>query len=1005
MQTKEKNFEQDIETYLLNEGGYIKGNQSTYDKKRAIDMPVLLQFIQATQPKVWQRYVNLYGDKSSDQLYKVFQSDVAQYGLVHVLRNGIKDRGVAIKFCYFKPSSNLNQDLVDRYNANILQCTRQFAYSTDNHNTIDIVLSVNGIPVVALELKNQLTGQSVDNGKRQWMYDRDPKELIFNFNTRILAYFAVDLYEVAMATQLRGKETRFLPFNQGSNGAGNIGDGGNPENPDGYATSYLWERVLNREMLLSLLQRYISKITEEKIVLLKGKKEKKKKTYLIFPRYHQLDVVEKLVADTRATTEGKNYLLQHSAGSGKSNSIAWLCYRLASLHNDQDREMFQTVFVVTDRRVLNQQLQATILGFEHLEGQIETITDKDNSTKLKDAINDKKRIIITTLHRFPIIYKELDEHIGKNFAIIVDEAHSSQSGKSAEKLKAALADTDEALKEMAEIEEKTEDEIKDEMDLMTETLLTQGRHKNLYFYAFTATPKPKTLETFGTKTTRGYDAFHHYSMRQAIDEGFILDVLQFYTTMGTSYEIAKTVSDNPEYEEPPATRAVKAYHDNHDHTVNMIVEVMVEKFREITLHKIGGQAKAMVVSPSRAHAVRFYFAMKEYCQKNGYNEVKPLVAFSGSVKYNGTEYTETQINSADGLKISESQLPLFFASEMFNMLIVADKYQTGFDEPLLHTMFVNKKLKGVKAVQTLSRLNRSHEGKNDTYVLDFSNDAESIKMSFQPFFEDTLLKEGVDVNMVYRYLNDLKQYHLWNSEDEEKVYKIYSAKKQSSTDMGKLTSAFKNVLSAFDSLPEEDRFKVRFLVRSFNRFYAYIAQVIRTFDRELYKTYVFTELLFKLLPKNPHEKVDLSNKLALINNKLTETFSGSIELEHGQNVVKAENGGKGAFKEDKRDLLANIIDKINIMYAGKFTEADRVIVETIFDKMSTDNAALKKQAKNTDLAMFKDAIFPKTFEAIAQRCYMEQMDAFAKLFEDPQFYERVMKEMAEAMYMRLRNGK
>ena len=1005
METKEKNFEADIEHYLLNYGGYIKGDQSTYDKKRAIDMPVLLQFIQDTQPKVWQRYVNLYGDKSADQLYKVFQADVANYGLVHVLRNGVKDRGVAIKFCYFKPSSNLNQDLVDRYNANILQCTRQFAYSTDNHNTVDMVLSVNGIPVVALELKNQLTGQSVANGKHQFMYDRDPKELIFNFNTRILAYFAVDLYEVAMTTQLQKEKTRFLPFNQGSNGAGNIGDGGNPENPNGYPTSYLWERVLNRDMLLSLLQRYISKINEEKISLVNGKQVKKKSTYLIFPRYHQLDVVEKLIADTKVRTEGRNYLLQHSAGSGKSNSIAWLTYRLASLHNEQNKEMFQTVFVVTDRRVLNAQLQATILGFEHLEGQIETITDKDNSSKLKEAINDKKRIIITTLHRFPLIYKELDTHIGKNFAIIVDEAHSSQSGKSAEKLKAALADTDEALREMAEIEEKTEAELKDEMDVMMETLLTQGQHKNLFFYAFTATPKPKTLETFGDKTANGYDAFHHYSMRQAIDESFILDVLQFYTTIETSYEIAKSIEDNPEYEEPPATRAVKAYHDNHEFVINQIVEVMVEKFREITLHKINGQAKAMVVSPSRAHAVRFYFAMKEYCKKKGYDEVKPLVAFSGTVKYNETEYTESQINSADGQKITEGKLPLFFASEMYNMLIVADKYQTGFDEPLLHTMFVNKKLQGVKAVQTLSRLNRSHEGKVDTYVLDFVNDADSIKQSFQPFFEDTVLEEGVDINMVYRYLNDIQQYHLWNSDDEEKVYKIYSANKQSSTDMGKLASAFKSTMAAYETLPVEDKFKVRFLVRNFNRFYAYMAQIVRTFDKELYKTYVYTELLYKLLPKNPHEKVDLTNKIALINNKLTETFSGSIQLEHGKNKVKAEKGGEGAFKEEKRDLLANIIDKINLMYAGKFTEADRVIVETIYDKMSKGSAALKKQAKNTDAAMFATAIFPKAFQEIAQKCYMEQMDAFAKLFEDPQFYERVMKEMAEAMYLRFRNGK
>ncbi|MBQ8045451.1 MAG: type I restriction endonuclease subunit R, partial [Bacteroidales bacterium] len=579
--------------------------------------------------------------------------------------------------------------------------TRQFAYSTQNNNTIDIVLSLNGIPVVALELKNQLTGQSVINAKRQYMYDRDPKEFCFRFNNRFLVYFCVDLYEVAMATELKGNSTYFLPFNQGSNGAGNVGDAGNPQCDSGYATSYLWDYVLSPKMLLNILQRYISKQTTETISLENGRKVTKKNTFLIFPRYHQLDVVEKLVAHTRRTTEGRNYLLQHSAGSGKSNEIAWLTYRLASLHNDEDKEMFQSVFVITDRRVLNKQLQDTILGFEHYEGQIATITDSDNSTALKNAINDKKRIIITTLHRFPLIYKELDNHKGKRFAIIIDEAHSSQSGKSAEKLKAALADTDEALREWAELEGKAEEKVKDEMENLSD-LLTQGQHKNQYFYAFTATPKPKTLQTFGEKRGEVYDAFHHYSMRQAIDEGFILDVLKYYTTIEMSYKITKTVTDNPEYDEPPATKAVKAYHDNHEFVVEQKMGLIVEKIREITLNKIRGKGKAMVVCASRAHAVRYFLAMKDYCAKHGYTNISPLVAFSGTVSYNGLEYTESQLNSTDELKISEKALPMYFASNMFNVLIVAEKYQTGFDEPLLHSMFVDKRLNGVKAVQTLS---------------------------------------------------------------------------------------------------------------------------------------------------------------------------------------------------------------------------------------------------------------------------------------------------------------
>ena len=1007
METKEKNLEQDIESWLLNEGGYVKGTMATYDKKRAIDMPVLIKFIETTQPKQWAKYKNVYGEQAEHQLFKMFQNNVAQSGLIYVLRNGIKDRGIGLKFVYFEPASGLNEELVEKYQANILTETRQFFYSTENKNSVDMVLSVNGIPVVALELKNQFTGQTVENSKHQYMYDRDPKEPLFQFNNRILAYFGVDLEEVVMTTHLQGERTFFLPFNQGSNGAGNIGDGGNPENPDGYPTSYLWEKVLRRDMLLSLLQRYISLQVETKVKLEKGKKVTLKSAKIIFPRYHQLDVVEKLVADTKASKEGKSYLLQHSAGSGKSNSIAWLTYRLSSLHNDEDKEMFQSVFVVTDRRILNNQLQDTILGFDHKQGQIETITDSDNSSKLKDAINDKKRIIITTIHRFPLIYKELDGHAQKNFAIVIDEAHSSQSGKSAEKLKEALADTDEALREMAAWEEKTEEELKDSMDVMTETLLAQGKHKNLYFYAFTATPKPKTLQTFGVMKADGtYDAFHHYSMRQAIDEGFILDVLKYYTTIETSYEIAKAVSDNPEFEEIPATMAIKRYHDEHGFVLQQKVEVMVEKLREITLSKIDGQAKAMIVSPSRAHAVRYLFLLKEYCKKMGYTDVHPLVAFSGTVKYQGEEYTESKLNSTEEQHISERQLPLFFNSDMYNVLIVADKYQTGFDEPLLHTMFVDKKLRGVKAVQTLSRLNRSCKGKTDTYILDFINTVDGIKASFQPFYEETLLSDAVDVNVVYEYDTELKKYHLWNMDDEEKVYQLFAKRKQGDKDMGKLASALKPALDAYNILIEEEQFKVRSLMKNFIRFYAYMAQVVRTFDRELYKTYIFTEYFYRIIPKKGHDKVDLNNKLALINNKLTETFSGAIELKPTEKdkTVNPEKGTQGKKPEVKTDLLANIIEKINIMYAGKFTEADRVIVETIYDRMIKSGKALKKQAKNNDAQMFETSIFPKEFDKVAQACYMEQMDAFSKLFEDEQFYKRVMGEMAKAMYLNYRNS-
>ena len=1016
---KEKNFEADIEQYLLTEGGYTKGDQSTYDKERAIDMSVLIEFLALTQPKQWERYVRKYGDKAESRLYQVFQEHVVRYGLIWVLRNGIDDLGIKLKMCYFRPASELNDELMQKYHQNILQETRQFAYSTLNHNTIDMVLSLNGIPVVALELKNQLKGQNVENSREQWKNDRDPAELLFHFNTRILAYFGVDLYEAIMATELNKDKTYFMPFNQGSGGAGNVGGAGNPacEDTDDYATSYLWKRVLRREMLLSILQRYISRQEKEKIKLIRDKhgkiKEKKETSVkIIFPRYHQLDAVEKLIADTEAKGSGQNYLIQHSAGSGKSNSIAWLTYRLASLHNAAKQSIFDAVFVITDRRVLNSQLQATILGFDHIEGQIETITDNDPSTKLRDVINEgAARIIICTLHRFPVIYQEVTSRSGKHYAIIVDEAHSSQSGKSAEKVKTALADTDEALREMAELEDKTEEELEKERDAMLEDLLAQGKHSNLSFYAFTATPKPKTLQTFGILVEKGktpeedkYRAFHVYSMLQAIEEGFIKDVLLQYTPYSVTYEIQKRIEHDPTYEETPATKAVKAYHDNHQYVINQKTEIIVEKFRQITLNAIKGQAKAMVVTSSRAHALRYFMQIKKYCAEKGYTDVHPMVAFSGKVKFGDTEYTETKLNSSEDLHISEERLPLYFASDMYNMLVVADKYQTGFDEPLLHTMFLDKKLKNVKAVQTLSRLNRAHKDKDDTYVLDFVNEPEAIKKAFEPFYTSTELIRPVDVNGVYNFRNDIAQYHLWNVAEEDAIYKIASENKKDKSRLAKLSNTFKPIVTRFEQFDEETRFKVRSLIKNFVRFYAYMAQVERTYDRSLYKTYIFCDLLYRLLPKSKHDKVDLNKQIQLINSRIEEGKTQQIVLEKGKGGIKGENVKGGGKPDDNTDLLSNIIDKVNLMFKGNFSPADRVIVEAIFDKLNTASSKKKltKQAQNNDPKQFAESIFPDIFEKAAQQCYDDSVGAFDRLFQNKELYNSIMTQMADLMYQNYR---
>ena len=516
--TKEKRFESDIEaSFLSSAGGYIKGDD-IYDSKLGLYVDSLIDFIQKTQPKEWARFENANKVDPVKKFCLAFNNACDRDGLVSVLRHGFKHRGIKFRVCYFKPESTLNQTASALYAKNNIACYRQWYYSADSKKSVDMVLVVNGIPVFAFELKNQYTGQNVDNAKRQWMYDRDPREICFQFNKRILAYFCVDHYEVWMATKLDGKNTYFLPFNQGSNGAGLDGGKGNPANPDGYPTAYLWEEVFQKDSMMDIIQKFIHlQIIEEKSVAKDGSEKIVRKKRLIFPRYHQLDVVRKLIGDVVEYGAGTNYLIQHSAGSGKSNSIAWTAYRLASLHDEDNKPVFSSVVVVTDRTVLDAQLQDTISSFDHTLGSVETIGEGKSSKDLRNALNNGARIIVTTLQKFPVIYQEVDEANGRNYAVIVDEAHSSQTGTSAMKLKAALADTEEALREYAEIEGKAEEEV-DKNDPLIQAMVTHGKHKNLSFFAFTATPKATTLEMFGTEYEDGsFHPFHIYSMRQAIE--------------------------------------------------------------------------------------------------------------------------------------------------------------------------------------------------------------------------------------------------------------------------------------------------------------------------------------------------------------------------------------------------------------------------------------------------------------------------------------------------------
>lgn len=983
MITNEKRFEEDIESFLVTaQGGYTK-TTDTYDPEAGLYVGTFINFIQRTQPREWARFEKSCGSDPVKKFILAFNNACDLDGLVYVLRHGFKHRGITFRVCYFKPESHLNKTANELYEQNICNVVRQWYYSANNKNSVDMVLVVNGIPVIALELKNQYTGQTVDNAKRQWMYDRDPRELCFQFNKRILAYYCVDHTDVYMTTKLAKGDTYFLPFNQGSNGAGNDGGKGNPANPDGYPTAYLWEEVLQKDSMLDILQKFLH--------------HDKNNKRLIFPRYHQLDVVRKMIADVRENGAGKNYLIQHSAGSGKSNSIAWTAYRLASLHDEKDNPIFASVIIVTDRTVLDAQLQETVSGFDHTLGTVETIGEGKTSKDLRDAINNGSRIIVTTLQKFPVIYEEVDDTKGKNFAVIVDEAHSSQTGSSAIKLKTALADTEQALREYAEIEGKAEDEI-DKTDRLVQEMIVHGKHKNLSFFAFTATPKGQTLEMFGTEYADGsFHPFHVYSMRQAIEEGFIMDVLQNYMTYNTCFKIAKTIPDNPDVPASRAAKVIRRFEELHPYNISQKAQIIVETFLSTTSHAIGGKGKMMVVTSSRLAAVRYFHEVKRYISDKGYNNVEVLAAFSGAIKDGGEEYTEPKLNTRkDGSHISEDQTKAEFHNN-FNVLIVAEKYQTGFDEPLLHTMIVDKKLRGVKCVQTLSRLNRICKGKTDTFVLDFVNSAEEIRDAFQPFYQETSLSQEVNVDLIYQTQKQLREYCIYSENDIEAFGAVYfSSKKQDEKMMGKMTSALKPVADRYNALKDDERYNFRRLVRSFIKWYGYISQVCRMFDADMQKEYVFCSYLIRLLPAVTTDMIDLEGALKLEFYKLEETFKGGIELAKAGGEYEPAKG-KGKSTPEPKEPLEEVIAKINELFGGNFTDADRVLLYALHDRLVGD-AKLRKIAKTSDPQVFAESIFPKTFDEVAQDSYVEQTEAFTTLFQNKSKYNAIMSALADMLY-------
>lgn len=993
---REKKLEEAIEYYLTTEGGYIKGGVNPYDKDKALEAITLLSFIKTTQPKEWQKYQAIYGSGSEKAFVDRLCKEVKQVGLIYALRQGITDRGIKFRLAYFKPETGLNEQSMACYEHNIMTCTRQLHYSNSNNNSLDIVLFLNGIPIVTMELKDQFTGQSVTDAIKQYQYHRSPTDAIFEFPNRALVHFAVDLKEVYMTTRLEGGNTCFLPFNQGLGGAGNIGGAGNPTREDNFDVAYLWENVLYKDRIMEILQKFVH--LEKKTIEDKSGKKTVKKT-IIFPRYHQLDVVRKLLSNVKESGAGRNYLIQHSAGSGKSNSIAWLAHRLSGLHNDNDEKIFKSVIVVTDRKVLDNQLQDTIYQFDHILGVVVKV-DK-NSEQLRDALNEGKAIIITTLQKFPVIYQDV---IGgkSNFAVIVDEAHSSQTGESARKLKTALADTTAILEEYARIESEEEEKKPDGEDEILKVLATQGQHKNMSFFAFTATPKEKTLQMFGDKQADGkYRAFHIYSMQQAIEEGFILDVLKNYTTYSHYFEIVKRIVDDPELDSNRGATAIRRFESLHPHNLAQKTIIMVEHFRSITKHKIDGNAKAMVVTSSRLHAVRYLNEFRRYIAEKHYDDLDVLVAFSGEVKDDGVDYTEEGLNkNSQGERIRENQLPKYFNSPEFNMLIVAEKYQTGFDEPLLHTMFVDKKLSGVKAVQTLSRLNRTMRGKEDTFVLDFVNTAEEIQQSFEPYYQATILSEEADPNIVYDIKHTLDEFQLWKANEIEQFAQIYYKSKQGVADVGKLTTALQPAIDRFNAKEAKEKELIKTGLARFNRIYAFITQVCRLFDVELQKFSIYAKFLLSLIPKGQVEKIVVDDKVLLDRYKLEKDFDGSITLEGNTELDPAK--GIIGNKEKKKERLSIIIERINERFGTSFTEMDKVLAQLTEDFMADER--IVELAKNNPQSTF-EKIFEEQFRDVASLRYEKNDEFFVRMFRDEEFMNEVIRLMLPEIYRKLRGKK
>ena len=994
-------FETVIEAHLLAHG-YVSLSPEGFDQERAIFPDTILAFIRHTQPKQWARLESLLGDKTGKQILGDLCKWMDNHGSLATLRHGFKCYGRTLRAAYFQAAHGLNPELESRYAANRLGLTRQLRYSPRSENSVDVALSLNGIPVVTAELKNPLTGQRVEDARRQYCEDRDPREPIFDFTRRSLVHFAVDTESVLMTTRLAGTATRFLPFDRGCDGAA-----GNPPDPAGrnYRTAYLWEEVLERDSLLDLFARFIHLQIDAK----RDDRGRKVKTEtMIFPRYHQLEAVRTLVDAARSEGVGNNYLVEHSAGSGKSNTIGWLTHRLASLHDAANTRVFDTVVVVTDRVVLDQQLQDTIYQFEHKRGVVHRI-DK-SSRQLAEALDNAVPVIITTLQKFPFVTRrllEMAEEAGttgtgtlptRRCAVIIDEAHSSQGGETAIDLKEVLGG--EELRERAR--KRAAEEGREDMEEIFRSMAKRGKQPNLSFFAFTATPKHKTFSVFA----RDRRPAHRYTMRQAIEEDFILDVLKHYTTYRSYFKLLKACQDDPNVERKKAALGLARFMRLHPHNIAQKTEVMVEHFQAATRHKIGGRAKAMVVTGSRLEAVRYKQSFDRYIRRKGY-AIKSLVAFSGTVvdhKLPHFTYTEPGMN--DG--ISEKELPERFATQEYQVLLVAEKYQTGFDQPLLHTMYVDKRLAGIQAVQTLSRLNRTHPLKEDAFVLDFVNDSEEIREAFKTYYEGAEMGEEVDPARMYAINSDLDASGIYLDEEVESFGAVYfrPKRRQSALDHQKMNAALDPAVSRFEVRrkdEEEEAEDWRGKMYAFLSLYGFLSQVIPYQDSDLERLYVFLRHLATKLPRRSSGPAyQFDDEVRLEYYRLQKISEGSISLRDGEARLLDGPSEVGSGQVRPQPVpLSQLIDIVNERFGTDFNQADQLFFDQIVEAAMTDDGLQQAAMVNPDDK------FELVFKNLLANLFIERMDQneeiFVRFMNDGPFQRIVTTWMASEAYRRLRD--